>query len=143
MDEVKQKKVILDEKSLLKKLKKMNIPNDTKNTENLTLEEIKKNLSNVKEKEKLRKIAIENEKKAKIYIPPGGWREKNSAEFSLKSSQQLPNGKTISITSMNSQLPKKLMTIAKFKLHDPKWDGSKTIGRELNQAIYRTPTGFS
>jgi hypothetical protein len=108
---------------LLVRLSEMDMKSVCGNTENLSLPEILKKMSDVKARaaeEKRLKDPASTE-----YVPPGGWKDERKALRITKSLPAFP------------RLPNH--TVQQFRPVPPKWDGSFYLHKDLYHALWRTP----
>ena len=118
--EVLYQRIELDEQALLATLRTCDISSETGNTANMSVTDILKRMSDVKEQERMR---LESLKPPPKYVPPGGWKR---TEKPTQKAESKPYHKVDH-------------SIAQFHYSVPKWDGSFNMDPELAKTIHRTP----
>lgn len=114
----------------LEQLNSLNLKDTLGKTSMKTLDDILKEISEVKLK--YRQV-LEAKKPPAQYCPPGGW----------KNCELRPVARSRLLEQAALLKKSKSHTIDRFRSLDPKWDRSITLELGLKNALYRTPGALS
>eukprot|EP01041_Mallomonas_annulata_P013815 gene13815-29380_t len=116
---------LLDNAFLIKKLREIDLCEITGNTQQYSMDEILKKMSDTKRTCQEAKSKV----LAPVYVPPGGW--KNSPLLSTSPSSTPTRNKKVPLSSSHS--------LDKFRQKNSKWDNAMHTSEYLTKTLYRTP----
>lgn len=117
--------IVTDKNVLLKKLNELDQAKITGNTQELSMSEILKKMSNVK---LLAKQEIEARAETPKYVPPGGW--KLPPKLSTGSGDHSPKRKVAL---------HRAHTVSDLRDKEPVWNNTLHVSEVITKAIYRIP----